>query len=134
MSLAWLENTRPDVVFKILQIAKVARAMYERDITAHWKRLNKATKYVSDRKSFIHIPTLDFSSLRITSYSESAFSNNVDLSSLPGRIVLVTDDIHDSVSVSYKPYKSRHVACFVLSAEVIVFVDLLDDAFAIRKE
>ena len=48
MRLEWLANTRPDIVFKISQIAQVTRAMYEKDISKHCKRLNKATKYVHD--------------------------------------------------------------------------------------
>ena len=46
MKLAWQANTRPDIVFKISQIAEVARAIYEKDVSKHCKRLNKANKYV----------------------------------------------------------------------------------------
>ena len=38
MILVWLENTRPDTVFEISQIARVTRAMHEKDISEHCKR------------------------------------------------------------------------------------------------
>ena len=56
MKLAWLANTRPDIVFEILQIAQVTRAMYEKEMTKYCKRLNKAIKYVHDQKASIGIP------------------------------------------------------------------------------
>ena len=30
MKLEWIENKRPDIVFKILQIAKLTKSMYEK--------------------------------------------------------------------------------------------------------
>ena len=84
MKLAWLESTRPEIVFEILQTAQVARSMYRKDTTKHCKRLNKAIKYVHDHKTSIHIPKLVFNSLRITAYSDGAFANNANLSSQLG--------------------------------------------------
>ena len=46
----------------------------------------------------------------------------------------MTDDNHNAISVSYKSYKSRYVARSVLSAEVIAFADLFDDALTIHKQ
>ena len=46
----------------------------------------------------------------------------------------MTDDNHNAIPVSYKSYKSQRVARSVLSAEVIAFVDLFDDALAIRNQ
>ena len=104
--------------------------MYENDISKHCKRLNKAIKYVHDTKASIRIPKLDCKSIRIKAYSDAAFVNNTDVSSQLRRIVLLTDDNHNAIPVSYKP---RSVACSVLSAEVIPFVDLFDDVLAIHK-
>ena len=112
----------------------MTQAMYEKDISIHLKRLNKAIKYVHDDEVPIRIPRLDYSSLRITSYSDAAFANNADLSSQLGRVVLLTDDNHNVISVSYKSYNSRQVACSVQSAKVIAFADQLDDALAIGKQ
>ena len=108
--------------------------MYERNITKHFKRLNKAIKYVHDYKASICIPKLDCNSLNITAYSDAAFANNVDLSSQLGRIFLFTDDNHNSIPISYKSYKSRRVTLSVLSDELIAFADLFDDAPAIHKQ
>ena len=40
MKLSWLANTRPNKVLEISRIAQVTRAMYEKDIGLHCKRLN----------------------------------------------------------------------------------------------
>ena len=45
MRSAWLKNTRPDIVFKISQIAQRTQAMYENEIIKHFKRLNKGIKH-----------------------------------------------------------------------------------------
>ena len=105
--------------------------MYEREIAKHCKRSNKAIKYVHDHNASIHIPKLDCNSLRIIAYSDAAFAYNGDLSSQLGRTVLLTDDNHNSIQVSYK---SRQIAPSVVSAGVISFADLFDDELAIRKQ
>ena len=102
LKLPWLVNTRPDIVLEIPQIAQVARAMYEKDMNTHFKRLKKAIKYVHDHKACIQIPKLDYSYLRTTAYGDASFTNNADLSSQLGRIVLLTGDNHNAIPVSYK--------------------------------
>ena len=133
MRLVWLANTRPEIVFEISKIAQVARTIYEKDITKHYKCLNEAIKYAHNHKVFICIHKLDCNMLRITAYSDAAFVKKADLFSQLGRIVLFPDVDHNSTPVSYKSYKSRRVARSVLSAEVIAFADLFDDALAISK-
>ena len=58
MKLSWLENTRPDRIFKISQTTQIARAIYEKEITSHFKRLNEAIKYVHDHKEYINLLSL----------------------------------------------------------------------------
>ena len=53
MKFACLANTRPETVFEISQILHVAQAMYEKDITKHYKRSNKAVEYLHDHKASI---------------------------------------------------------------------------------
>ena len=100
MKLAWLENTRRDILLEISQIAQVARAMYENSISTHCNRYNKAIKYVHDHKASIRIPKLDNASLRITAYSDASFDNNADSSSQLGHIVLLIHDNHNAIPVS----------------------------------
>ena len=107
--------------------------MHEKDINEHWKCLNKAIKYVHDHKTSFYIPKLNLNSLRISAYIDPAFTNNVNLSSQIGRIVPLTNDNVNSISVSDKSYQSIRVTYSVLSAEVIAFAELFDDALAIRK-
>ena len=69
----------------------------------------------------------------ITAYSDAAFSNNAELSSQLGCIVLLTDDCHNAIPVSYKSYKSRRVIRSVLYAEVNAFADLFHDTLAVCR-
>ena len=133
MKPAWQANTRPGILSAISQISQIPRVMYEKNISKHFKLLSKLIKYVQKHKTFIRTPKLDCNSLRITAYSDTTFANTADLSPRPGIIVLLTDDNHNAIPVSYPSYKSRCVVCSVLTSEMIVFTDLFDDALAIRK-
>ncbi len=79
-------------------------------------------------------PKLDLNSIRLVGYSDTAFANNHDLTSQLGRIILLTDDHNAAVPIAFKTYNSRRVTRSVLSAEVIAFSDMFDDAFAIRSQ
>ena len=48
-------------------------------------------------------------------------------------MVLLTDDNHIAIAVSYKSYKPQRVVRSVLSAQVIACADLFDDALETRK-
>ena len=134
MRLARLANTRPDIVLEISRISQGTSSRYEKDITNHSRRLDKAIKYVHDYKESIHIHKYDCNSLKITAYSDAAYANNSVLSSHLGRIAPLTNHNHNSIPVSYKSCKSRLVARSILSAEVIALADLFDDMNAIRKQ
>ena len=51
MRLAWIGNTRLDMIFEISQIAQATRTGYEKEIIKHCKRLNKEIKYVHDHQA-----------------------------------------------------------------------------------
>ena len=87
MKLSWLANTWPDTVFEISQTAQATRSMYKKNIGKHLQHINKETEYVHDHKVSIRIPKLDYSSLRITAYSDAALANNADFSSQLGQMV-----------------------------------------------
>ena len=59
MKLVRLVNTRPDIVFEISQIVQITQSMYEKYITKHWKRENKAIANVRDNDAIIRIPKHD---------------------------------------------------------------------------
>ena len=100
MKLVSLANTRPNIVLENSQIAQVTRAMYEKDMITHCKLLNKEIEYVYDYKASIRIPKLDYSSLRLTVHSDAVFSNNVDLSSQLGLIILLSVNNHNAIQIS----------------------------------
>ena len=134
MRLAWLANTRPDLQFEISQIAQVTAQRFKDDAQAHLRRLNAAIRYAHSNPAHLKFPKLDYSSLHIIGYSDAAFANNHDLSSQLGRIILLTDKNKAAIPISFKSYKSRRVTRSVLSAEVIAFADLFDEAYALRSQ
>ena len=134
MKLAWLSNTRPDLQFEISQLAQVTSEQFETNAHAHLKRLNDAIRYAHVNVAHLKIPKLDRSTLRNVGYSDATFANNPDLTSQLGRIILLMDKTDSAIPVTFKSYKSRRVTRSVLSAEVIAFADLFDDAFALRSQ
>jgi len=134
MRIAWLANTRPDMQFEISQLAQVTEQRFREDAAAHLKMLNDLVRYAHNNVAHLPFPKLDVSSIRIVGYSDAAFANNHDLSSQLGRIIMLIDDNGLAIPVAFKSYKSRRVTRLVLSAEVIAFADLFDDAFAIRSQ
>ena len=128
MKLAYLVNSRLDLVFEISQIAQMTWTMIEQDSWKHCKRLEKAIKYVHDSRASICIPKLDLDTLHVFVYRGATFANNIDLSPQFPRIVLHTDMTNKTTPISYRSYKSRIALRSVLSAELIVFADLTANA------
>ena len=73
-------------------------------------------------------------SIRIFGYFDASFTNNSAMKSQLGRIILLTDGLNFAIPIVFKSYKSRTVTRSVLSAEVIVFADLIDDALALKSQ
>ena len=72
--------------------------------------------------------------IRIVGWSDAAFTDNRDLKSQLGRIILFMDDSYAAITIIFKIYKSRRRARSVFSMEVIVFADLFDDVLALRSQ
>ena len=106
MRLAWLSNTRPDLLFEISQMAQITLERFKEDAQAHWKRLNAAIRYATKNVAHLKFASLELNSLRIVGYSDAAFANNHDLKSQLGRVVLLVDDKDNAVPISFKRYKS----------------------------
>ena len=134
MRLAWLPNTRPDLLFEISQLAQVTLEISEQDDRAHWKRLNKAIRYARVNVTNLRIPSLECKSIRTKGHSDAAFHNNHDLKSQLGRIIILVDDNNSAIPIIFKSNKSRRVTVSFLSAELTVFENLFDDIMAIRSQ
>ena len=134
MKLAWLANTRPDLQLAISQLAQVTQARFDTNAKTYVKNLNSAIRYAHDNAASLRFPKIERSSIGLVGFSDAAYANNHDLTSQLGRIVLIMDDSNKTIPISFKSYKSRRVTRSVLSAEVIAFADLFDDAMAIRSQ
>ena len=134
MKLARLASTRLDVLFEISQQAQVTEERFNVGAKEYIKRLNSSTKYAHNNVANLLFHKLNMNSVRLVGYSDAAFANNHDLTSLLGRIILLTEEHDNAIPIVFKSYKSRRVTRSVLSAEVIAFADLFDDAFAVRTQ
>ena len=80
MMLAQQANTRPNLASEISRLHKSHELCFDQDVTKYSKRLHKAIKYAHGNKASILTLRLDFDSLRIIAYSDTAFVNNSGLS------------------------------------------------------
>lgn len=87
-----------------------------------------------DRNESTRILKFDWNSQRITEYNDAAFATNSQLSSQLRIKVLLTDDNHIYVPVSYISYRPWCIVRPILFAEVITLANLSGDALAIRKK
>ena len=134
MKLAWMVNTRPDVAVDISQLAQITEDTYGNDSKYAVKRFNSAITYANANLLHIKYPQMDLESICIVGYSDAAFANNSDLTTQPGRAILLVNKDGIAMPISYKSYKSRHVTRSVLAAEVSSFAEMFDDAFTIRSQ
>lgn len=91
MIAAWLSNTRPGTQLEISQIAQVAQVRYEFDASEQIKRLNTVIRYAHNNVEHLKFPKIDRSSTRVVGYSDASFSNNCDITSQLGRLLLLID-------------------------------------------
>ena len=134
MKLGWLANTRPDLQFEISQLGQITRDRFRNNARVCVKRLNAAVRYVIDNAASFKVRKLKRGGLRIVGFSDVSYASNHDLTSQLGRMIVLMDKANNEIPISFKSYKSRRVTRSVLSAEVIAFADLLDDALAIRSQ
>ena len=134
MRLAWISNTRPDLLYEISQLAQVTQMRYDEHPNKIVRRINKAIRYAHEKPGGITFLILEAKSLRVVGYSDAGYSSNNDLSSQLGRIVLLINDTCAAAPIIFKSYKSRRIARSVLSAEANAFADLYDDAYALRSQ
>ena len=125
----------PPIQFEISQIAQITVQHFSENVSANLQRLNFAIRYATNNVACLKFPKLDSPSIKIIGYSDAAIAtNNFDLSSELGYIILLMDKNNAAIPVSFKSYKSKRVTRSVWSAEVIAFADLFDQAFALRSQ
>ena len=134
MQLAWLSHSRPDLLFQVSQLTQVIRELFEADRIQIIKQANKAVKAACENKITIRFPKLDMETLRIVGISDASFANNRDLTSQLGFIIFLSDTNDRVIPLLFKSYKARRVTRSVLAAELIAFVDMFDQAFALASD
>ena len=104
----------------------MTRAIYENVISNHCKRLNRVIRYVHDHKAPVRLAYLDCKSSKLTAYYDAALARITELSYLPVRIVLLTDNCHISTRVLEKSYRSQSVTRYALPVEVMALLELFE--------
>ena len=132
--VAWSANTRSDMQFEISQLAHITEERFHVECRGLVKRSNTIVRHAHKNLVHLKFPCLERDSLRLVGYSDAAYAKKYDLSSQIGRIILLMDDTNRVIPISFKSYKSRRVERSVLSAEVIAFSNLFDDAYTIRSQ
>ena len=115
-------------------MGQITQKHFDDDANACVKKLKDAVRYARKNIASLLFPILGKRSVRIDGYSDAAFANNKDLTSQLSRIILVIDGRSNAVPIAFKSYKSHRATISVLSAEVIEFSDLFDDAFALKSQ
>ena len=134
MKVAWLANTRPDLLFEISQLAQITESMFEQDAKAFLKRLSGVVRHAHNNVAHLKLSCLERDDVRIVRYSDAAYSKNRDLKSQLGRVILLMDMSDSAIPVSFKSCKSRRINRSVLAAETIAFADMFDDALALQSQ
>ena len=134
MQLAWLSHSRPNLLFDVSQLTQVTEDAFEEDRLRFIKQANKTVKAAFEHNVTIKFPTLDLQTLRIIGISDASFANNRDLTSQLGFLLFLTDETDSVIPLIFKSYKARRVTRSVLAAELIAFVDLFHQAFAMASD
>ena len=102
MRLAWLTNTRPDFQFEISKLAQVSHDRYLNKQPVIVRCLKKVTRYGTDHRVSLKIPSIDQESLRVVGFADNSFANHHDLSKQLGHIFFLADGHRRSVPITLK--------------------------------
>lgn len=130
--LAWLVHTRPDIACAVNRSAQITESSFKEANVKDINRIVQAAQRHSHRG--ILQQKLDINSLKITVYTDAAFSSNLDHSSQLGYLVLLGDASGKCNILHYSSSKSKRVARSVLGSEMYAFADGFDYAFCVKKD
>lgn len=134
MKLAWLANSRPDILFDISTLAQVTKDVFTSHKRECLKHLNRSVRYAVSHRVPLVVPKLDAATTRVVGFSDASFANNRDLSTQLGYIILLCDAAGNSCPLVFKSYKSRRVTRSAMAGEAISFADMSDAAVTMTKE
>lgn len=72
--------------------------------------------------------------LRVIGFADASFANNHDVSKQLGHICFLSDRNGNSVSIDFKPSKSKRIVRSAIAGEVIASSDLFDVAVTLVAE
>ena len=134
MKLAQLASLRPDMLYHTFQAAKAPREMFKEKSTLYAYSLHREDTLETSMKTSIRFPKLNQNILRLILLSETSSSNNHDSTAQPDLVSMLSDRVKFIKPLAFKSYKSRIVIQSVLGAQPVAFVNLFDEAIAIRNQ
>ena len=100
MRLAWLSHTRPDFCYQISALVQIIESTYKITPKTFITQINRASNYTRLHTVAITFHQLDKATIKILGYADASFSNNLDLSSQLGFIILLSDKMHKVIQSS----------------------------------
>lgn len=129
---AWLSLTRPDILAIADILSQVTNEFFNKK---HLKHINKTVRKIQlTKQRGLRYHRLDLNSLRIIAMRDASFTNNKDLSSQLGNIIVLTDSSQYGNTLSFSSYKSKRIVRSVLGAETYSFADCFDSAYTLKDE
>ena len=119
-------STRPDLSFNSAQLSHLLK---ENITESHIKLLNSTVR-MFQVGNYVNIPKLDIDSIYIAVYADAGFTNNEDLSSQLGFIVILKDKHNNAAIIHYGSWKCYRVTRSVLGTEIYAFSHCLDFVIA----
>ena len=100
--LAWISNTRPDILYEIFQLAQVTQMRFDEQPKKIVRIIKEAVRYAHEKPSRITFSVLKSKILRVVGYGDAGYSSNYDLSSQLGRIVPLMDDTSAAAPIIFQ--------------------------------
>lgn len=130
--LAWVVHSRPDVAFAVSRLSQHTAETFRKEAIALANRTIAYLRSTSDLH--ISFPALDSESLFLVCYSDASFSNNADMTSQLGYIVILMDKHQRRTIIQFASRKCRRVTRSCMAAESLALVDAFDNAFVIKHD
>jgi transposase InsO family protein len=130
--IAWVGNTRPDVLCAISRAAQVTASEFSAaDVTS----LNQTIEYLQRTADWaMKFPPLDIGSLTVVAFADSSFNNLPRSGTQLGFVVLLTDVRNRCHFLTYKSYRARRIVRSSTAGETLALSDAFDAAFTIRHD
>ena len=131
-SIAWLQQTRPDLCFAISSAARITENTFDKQAIQSY---NSAVDYLRQTRDLCLVyPQLDSNSLRLACYVDAGNCHKEDGKCQIGFIIFLTDKTDRCCVLQFSSRRSRRVARSTTAGEALAFSEGFESAFALRAD